>query len=283
MTSKRPRHDLDLKQKYEVVQLLMTGCKQKFIADKFHVNESTISRLKNNQNEIVSEFEFGKQNFNAMRHKHFQLEKVDAVLLEWFRTVSAGKAGVSGALLQEKAKEFAIKLKFQEEDVVKIDMNWINRFKSRHGIVAKKLHGEAARMSQKVVEDWRNNLLPAILRQFSLADIFNMDEMALFWKLLPDNTHHFKGETCSGGKRPKDRLTVLCGASAMGEKLPLLVIGKYLMPRCFRGENVPVTYVANKRSWMTGEIFTRYVVKRHVNGKLHCSSIFVQHIQQLRA
>ena len=53
----------------------------------------------------------------------------------------------------------------------------------------------------------------------------NADETGLFYKLRPDRTLAFKGEKCSGGKKAKDRLTVLVGASMSGVKLPLLVIG----------------------------------------------------------
>lgn len=259
MAAKRPRNDLNLQQKYDMVKLLQSGWKQKQVADKFGVNESTVSRLKKQEEEIVAHFEQGKLNTTVMRNKSFALEKIDKVLLEWFRTVADGKPGISGAVLQEKAQDIARKLKFEDAEVKKIDLNWINRFKTRHSIVSKKLHGEAAAVDEGIVVDWRTNLLPAILRQYPLADIFNVDEMGLFWCLLPDSTHTFKGSTCSGGKRSKDRLTVLCGASALGEKLPLFVIAKSKMPRCFRGERVPLMFEANSRAWMTSELFSHYV------------------------
>jgi hypothetical protein len=41
------------------------------------------------------------------------------------------------------------------------------------------------------------------------------------------------------------------------EKIPLLVIGKSLNPRCFGKKNnrakLPVNYKANKKAWMTGK------------------------------
>lgn len=259
MAAKRPRNDIKLQQKYDMVKLLKRGWKQKQVADKFGVNESTVTRLKKQQEEILAHFEQGKLNTTVKRNKSFGLEKVDTALFEWFRTVAAGKPGISGALLQEKAQDFAKKLKFDDTEVKKIDINWINRFKRRHYIVAKKLHGEAAAVDERIVADWRTILLPVILRQYPLGDIFNIDEMGLFWRLLPDSTHIFKGATCSGGKRSKDRITVLCGASALGEKLPLFVIGKSKMPRCFRGEHVPLMFEANNRAWMTSDLFSQYV------------------------
>ncbi|KAK9680017.1 hypothetical protein QE152_g39489 [Popillia japonica] len=56
-------------------------------------------------------------------------------------------------------------------------------------------------------------------------NIFNADEFGLFFKLMPDKSYVFKGETCHGGKASKERLTVLACANSDGsEKLRLLVI-----------------------------------------------------------
>ena len=46
------------------------------------------------------------------------------------------------------------------------------------------------------------------------------------------------------------------------EKLPLLVIGKFGQPRCFKGiRTLPVTYRHNKKAWMTSTLFEEWVRK----------------------
>ena len=117
-------------------------------------------------------------------------------------------------------------LGFNEEFQNRIDINWINRFKARHAIVAKRIHGESASAPLEKVCQWKETILPGKMQEFELGNIFNVDETGLFWKLLPDRTLQFKGIDCKGGKHAKDRITVLVGASALGEKLPLVVIGK---------------------------------------------------------
>ena len=42
-----------------------------------------------------------------------------------------------------------------------------------------------------------------------------------------------KSESCIGGKHSKVRLTGMAAANAVGEKLPMFVIGKSKKPRCF--------------------------------------------------
>ena len=81
--------------------------------------------------------------------------------------------------------------------------------------------------------------------------------------MQPNKSYVLKGETCSGGKRSKERITVLPCANMSGtEKLPLLVIGKYQRPRCFTGmdlNRLPTQYKNQKRAWMDGCIFTTWV------------------------
>ena len=60
-----------------------------------------------------------------------------------------------------------------------------------------------------------------------------------------------------------ERITVLCCSNLTGtDKCKLLVIGKSLRPRCFKNvnvDNLPVTYRANKKAWMTSQIFTEWL------------------------
>ena len=79
--------------------------------------------------------------------------------------------------------------------------------------------------------------------------------------------HMVKGQKFSGGKRSKERISVLVGASAGGEKLPLLTIGKFQQPRCFRRSSPPIQYFANKKAWMTASIFVDYIKHLEVKFK----------------
>ena len=76
-------------------------------------------------------------------------------------------------------------------------------------------------------------------------------------------TLDFKGAICTGGKKAKDRLTVLVAANMSGkEKLPLFVIGKTAKPRCFNNvKSLPVDYAANKKAWMTSDLFVSWLRK----------------------
>ena len=61
----------------------------------------------------------------------------------------------------------------------------------------------------------------------------------------------------------KERVTILvCANMSDSEKLPLLAIGKFKKPRCFRGVTcLPVEYEANRNAWMTAAIFEEWLRK----------------------
>ena len=73
----------------------------------------------------------------------------------------------------------------------------------------------------------------------------------------PDKTLAFKGESCSGGKHSKERITLLVGANMDGSrKLPFLMIGKSANSHCFKNvKTKPVENESNNKAWMTSEIF----------------------------
>ena len=148
-------------------------------------------------------------------------------------------------LMKIKARVLALKMGHSE---FQCSTGWLERFKQRHRIVFRRVTGEEGSVSEDMVRDWKSQLL----EEFSPDDIFNADQTGLFWKCLPDKTLSLKGEKCSGGKRSKDRITVLvCSSMSGSEKLPLLVIGKFAKPRCFKNaRSIPVQYEANKRAWM---------------------------------
>ena len=57
----------------------------------------------------------------------------------------------------------------------------------------------------------------------------------------------------SGGKNSKIRLTGMAAGNAIGEKLPMFVIGKSKNPRCFKHiKNLPCKYKSQKKSLKNG-------------------------------
>ena len=152
---------------------------------------------------------------------------------------------VSGNLIKEKALKLAELMHIP--DFIASD-GWLDNFRKRHGITFKTVQGEAEAVNLQSLLDWKQQVLQPLLRQFSADDVFNLDETGLFWQLLPNKTLSFRRERCTGGKKSKQRITLLVGANMSGtKKFPLLAIGKSKRPRAFQNKEIIIKYKQTRR------------------------------------
>ncbi len=114
-----------------------------------------------------------------------------------------------------------------------------------------------------MVEDWKARL-PTICEGYALRDIYNLDESGLFYRQLPDYSLSIKGGDCAGGKKAKQRLSLVYVASAEGEMMKLAVIGHAANPRCFKNKSkssLPVYWMSNTKAWMTTKLFKQTLTR----------------------
>ena len=82
---------------------------------------------------------------------------------------------INGPLMMKK---FAENLRHSE---FKATMNWLQRFKTRKGIVSKAICGESAATDTSVVVSWKNGL-SGLFEGYSPDCIYNVDETGLFYR-----------------------------------------------------------------------------------------------------
>jgi hypothetical protein len=158
---------------------------------------------------------------------------MEAALTTWFIDARARDIPISGPIQEEKAKDLAQAL--QEPDF-NVTCGWLSRWKTRNNIVYKRLHGEKKDSDFIAADHWGTNVLPNLLETYQPQDIYNADETGLYYRTLPDSTLTQKTEQLCGGKKAKDRITVMVTYNMTGtDRRCLLVIGKSRNPRCFRG------------------------------------------------
>ena len=188
-----------------------------------------------------------------MKLKPAQNSKLDDGVLIWLKQARGQNLPVSGNLIKKKDLKLAELMHIPE--FIASD-GWMDNFKKRHGITFKTVQGEAGAVNLQSLLDWKQQVLQPLLRQFFLDDVFNLDETGLFWQLLPNKTMSFREERCTGGKKSKQRITLLVGANMSGtEKFPLLAIGKSKRPRAFKNKEILIKYKANSKAWMTAKLF----------------------------
>ena len=126
----------------------------------------------------------------------------------------------------------------------------------RHGITFKEISGESEKVTKERNAPCEETTLPAILARYQIKDIFNADKFDLFYEALPSKSLHFRGKCCSGGKHSKVRLTGIAASTALGEKIPMFMIGKSASSRCFKHvNNLSCRYRSQKKAWMDGTLF----------------------------
>ena len=212
-----------IEEKYNALCEVEKGSRSKTqIAADFGVPQNTLSTWIKSAEKIKKAYEnssFGTGRKKMRLAKH---EDVEKALYVWILAARSEGVPISGELLKEKANQLAQKLGVQD---FKCSNGWLCRFKDRHSIVYKSIQGESKDVNQEVVKDWHSTVLPTILKDYEPRDIFNADETGLFYKLADNKTYTFKGDPCSGGKKSKERLTIMVCANMDGsEKVDLLVI-----------------------------------------------------------
>lgn len=244
--------------KYNAIMEVEKGRKAKsVIAKEFGIPASTLSTWLKNASSIKEAYlKYGPKRKYS---RGGAFEEIEKATLKWFTMVRDADMPVSGPVLLAKADEFGRQLGSSD---FKASTGWLDRFKERNGITFKKVCGESKSVDTESSDmtEWQSQL-KRILDRYSPDDIYNADETGMFYRLLPDKTLEFKAVECHGGKKRKERLTALVCANMSGnDKLPLLIIGKYARPRCFKNvKTLPTLYTHNKKAWMTSEIFTDWL------------------------
>ena len=229
--------------KLSCIKRIRSGTKPSEICRELNLARSTVSTWMKQEKTIQEAVDKG--NVLVNKNRSTKNDKLDEALLKWFKQVRLLNTAVDGPLLLTKANEMANMLGSSP-----VSKPWIDRWKKRHKIGAARVVGESASVNLNTVSEWRSQVLPGFLERYKPEDIFNMDETGLFYRMEPDKTLHFKGQTCSGGKQSKERITIAVTANMSGtEKLELLVIGKFGKPRCFKNVRcLPVDYHHNKKA-----------------------------------
>lgn len=226
------RKQISLQDKFNIIQEIDKGMKQTEAAKKYGMSQSTIATFLKKRKEIEEAVTSNNTDPQRKRIKTAPNEEIDAAVLKWFREKRALNIPINGPILCQQARKFAGMLNNND---FKASNGWLIRFRDRHGITFQGIQGESNSAPVNDVKSWRDREMQKILDKYPPDNIFNADEAGLFFQLLPDRTLAFKGEKCKGGKKSKQRLTVLlCTNSTGSQKLKPLVIGKSMNPRCFK-------------------------------------------------
>lgn len=309
MTSRR---DLSLEEKVNLIKEKELGLSHRRLSDRFQISVGAVSNILKRKSEYTSDYENNRNKRVKRKLRDDTNSEISENVYEWFVSQRSKHIPISGPILQEYARGVAEQL--NNSTTFKASNGWLNRFRNRYNIQFRTISGESRSVDSNTVDDWKARL-HSIIEHYDPENVFNVDETGLFFKLLPDRSLSLDRNDCRGGKKSKDRYTVMLCANWKGnEKMKPLVIGLFTVvkyryeiclsiilgraarPRCFRNidmKKLPVYWYSNRSSWMTSKIFTEWLnnidmqmrrQKRHIllfldNAPVHPPDIQLENIK----
>ncbi|XP_009994284.1 PREDICTED: tigger transposable element-derived protein 4 [Chaetura pelagica] len=257
----RRKKSISIEEKISIISAVESGKKKADIAAKYGIKKNSLSAIMKNKEKVFEAFESLRFDPKRKRLRTAFYSDLEEALMKWYRIAQCLNVPVNGPMLRLKANDFAQQL---GHSGFKCSNGWLDRFKSRYGLVFRAQPVEAgATTAVDAPTLWYQNVLHCYLNDYKPKNVFYIQETGLLYQMLPHNTFAFKGESCSVGKLSRERITVVVGTNIDGsEKLRLLVIGKNKSPPCFKGvKSLPVDYEANDPAWMTVEVFQQWMHK----------------------
>ncbi|XP_046401531.1 tigger transposable element-derived protein 6-like [Ischnura elegans] len=210
------RKQFTLEQKIAILKDVDTGMKKLDVAKKYDISPSSLTTILKKRNKIEKSTMFNAVNPMRKRLRAATYDKVDEATFKWFLQIRSLNIPVTGTLICQKAKQLAVTL---GEDGFCASQGWLEKFRTRHNILCKGISGEEMSAPADAIAQWQSGKLKEIMASFPPKNIFNADETALMYRLLPERTMAVKTDKCKGGKKAKDRITVLLCCHADGTEM----------------------------------------------------------------
>ncbi|XP_054566303.1 tigger transposable element-derived protein 1 isoform X1 [Eptesicus fuscus] len=262
--AKRERKAITLDVKLEVLRRFEVGEKLSQIAKALDLAVSTVATIRDNKEKIKlsSQIATPLRASRLTRHRSAVMETMERLLRVWLEDQSQRNMPLSVAMIQEKAKSLFDDLQraqgeSSQKETFSASKGWFVRFKERHCLPHFKMNCTASSNKDTYLE-----VLKSIIEEgeYTPQQVFNVDEIGLYWKRMPEGTFISVEEKAQPGfKSSKDRLMLLLGGNAAGDfKLKPLSVYHSENPRALKGyskPNLPVIWRSNKKAWATRSIF----------------------------
>ncbi|XP_053561178.1 tigger transposable element-derived protein 1-like [Bombina bombina] len=239
---KKCRKSITLDMKLKIIRLYDEGVIQAEIGRKLGFTRTTINTVMKNREKIVADVKSATPvNTTTIRKRDSIVADMERLIL-WIENQTTRHVPVNQAIIQSKALSLFNDLKANKGEAAKnaefvASRGWFDRFKKRSNLHNIKVQGEAAAADTEAAESYPSEFAKIIEDGgYSMDQIFYVDETGLFWKKMPARTFIARQEkSMPGYKKAKDRIT--------------LSLKNYVKTR------LPVHWRANKKSWVTADLF----------------------------
>lgn len=269
----KQRMSISILNQKRILEMIDAGNSYKEITKTTGVKSSAICSIKRRREKIEGYIHSDENgDFSSRKRlKPASHPNVDRTLYLWFLQQRSAHVPVSNQVLREQGKVFHEKLCSDESCSFVASDGWVLGFKKRRGLRNLKITGEKLSANDDAVGPFKLKLFEQINEMgLSLDQIYNADETALYWRMLPSKTVVHKLEKSAPGRKiSKERITVTGCCNVTGtHKLPLQIIGKSKNPRHFKNKRMPslAFYAASRNAWQTKVLFKEYFEKVFIPG-----------------
>ncbi|KAF7670546.1 Tigger transposable element-derived protein 6 [Astathelohania contejeani] len=116
--------------------------------------------------------------------KNLKYSKLDEKLLIWFDTLEIKRVIINDQMINKKSQQLAVELGYHSFKSYK---GYLEKFKRRHGIRLRKLHGEMKRDDKVDLSSFMTILNQKIV-EYTEEKFFLLDDSGLFYILIPSKT-----------------------------------------------------------------------------------------------
>jgi len=263
-SSRKKRKHLNLEEK---VDLILYSEKHpelgtRAVAACYDIGKTQASDILKNKLHILTEFKSYGSTYKKYRKSKYA--DVNEALYDWYSESCSENNCPNGPQLVAKAKEIAASLDIPHFEG---SSGWLFKWKKRYNVKKMSISRDPCKVPGSTVAmatttTWKKTL-QEIVEGYDQEDIFNLDEMCLYWKALPSREFGKRGKKCCG-RCYKSRLTITFLVNAAGSKEKPLVVWSSERPQCFKGldlNSLPVCYYYEQNAWMTGEILVGHLTE----------------------
>lgn len=210
--SPKKRNSITIEQQKQIVDMIDANIKYKEIEKVTGVKKTTIGAIKKRRNKLVNviALDDAADLKSRKRLRPVTHPRVDRAVYLWFLQQRDAHVPVSNEVLKEKALFFHSKMCTEAGCPFVAGNSWVTSFKSRHGLRNLKITGEKLSGDLAAIEPFKAKLIDNINDlNITLEQIYNADETALYYRMLPTRTLvHSRERNAPGRKIAKERLTI---------------------------------------------------------------------------
>ena len=180
VATKRKCNTKSIKDGHAALKEVEEGSPKSQVAMKYGIPKNTQSTWIKNKEKIFESRKTQGSKSKRRRFKQGAFANLDYLIFKWFLTVRSRNVVVSAPILKTKAKKLVEKINikgFQASD------GWFDCWKNRYNVSFKTASGEGNSLMAEMTTPWKETILPTILSKYKLDEVYNADEIGLFFRM----------------------------------------------------------------------------------------------------